>query len=238
MKSKVFATALLVALVGSLLAAVPTQAAKKSKPLQVAKDEAGDWGCNQDCSLNPLGDGLGQDLVGAAIEMADKKTVNFILQLNSLPGSGGVPEISRYTWELNVNGQQYQMSGAFTEYIRGTCNPTTTNTCPEGEPRDPGSAPFFLRQGPCTVGVEMDCTEVALLHAEFNPEDATITIPVALSDLKAKPGSKIAPGAGASFPGTIYAAPGAFVTQANLPHDSMMVEKTFVVPKAKKKKKK
>ena len=42
------------------------------------------------------------------------------------------------------------MSGNFTDYARGICYPAHTNTCPP--PKDPGQQPFFIRQGPCTIG--------------------------------------------------------------------------------------
>ena len=206
-------------------------AGKKSEPQVVGTDDAGDWGANVDPTVAPIGDILGQDLVEAAIGMADKKTVNFIIKVNALPPSGGVPETSRYTWDFIVGGEAFQLSGAFTEYLRGVCNPLHTDSCPP--PQDPGEAPFFLRQGPCNVGA--DCHVVALTHATFDAAESTITIPLLLEVLKAKPGSKIDPGV-SSFGGTIYAAPAVLVSNTSLPHDTMIVTDRFVVPKGKKKK--
>lgn len=199
---------------------------KKSGPLVIGTDEAGDWGANVDRSIAPLGNALGQDLVEASIGLADKETLNFVIAVGSLPPIGGVPEISRYTWDFAVDGTGFQLSGAFTEYIRGVCNPLTTGTCPP--PRDPGAAPFFLRTGDCTVGGV--CEEAALLHATFDPATSTITIPVPLEVLKAKPGSKVTPGA-TLFGGTIYSAPGVLVTTTAFPHDILIANKTFTVPK-------
>lgn len=199
-----------------------------AKAVVVGKDDVGDWGCNTgNCDLAPLADVLGQDLVSASIEKADAKTLNFIIGLNALPPSGGIPEFSRYTWEVITPKQGVQLSGAFTEYIRGVCNPTYNPLiCPP--PRDPGMAPFFLRVGGCTVGGP--CEEIGLVNATFDAASATITIPVPMEMLGVKPGSKISGGA-SLLGGTIYAAPAAMVTNASLPADTLIVDKTYVVPK-------
>jgi hypothetical protein len=229
MKSKTLATLAVFSLVASMLAfSTGAAEAKKAKgPTSLAKDDVGDWGCNQDCTLAPMGDVVGQDLVEAQLGMADATTVNFIIKLNALPPSGGVPEFSRYTWEFSVDGNAMQLSGGFTEYIRGICNPTyNPMICPP--PRDPGMAPFFLRVGGCTVGGP--CEEKALLHATFDAAAGTITIPVPLEVIEAKPGSKIGP-LGSLFGGTIYAAPAAMVTNASVPADTMTITKIWTVPK-------
>ena len=229
MKSKACVSIAILVLAGSLVAVPGHAAPMKPRAQVVGTDKPGDWGCNQDCTLAPAGAPLGQDLVKASIGMANPKTVNFVIGLESLPPWGGMPEVSRYTWEFTVDGKAIQLSGAFTEYVRGICNPTyNPMKCPP--PRDPGSAPFFVRVGGCTVGGP--CEEIGLAHATFDPAKATITIPVALKILKGKPGSKIGPGV-SLFGGTIYAAPALFVTQASLPADTLTVTKTFVVPKGK-----
>jgi hypothetical protein len=232
MKTKISISILMaVCLVGALV--LPGLAAakgkKKSGPQVVGTDEAGDWGTNVDAGLAPIGDGLGQDLVEASIVMADTKTVNFIIKLNSLPAWGGMPEISRYNWDIAVDGEAFQMTGGFTEYIRGICNPNVSNSCPP--PRDPGMAPFFIRQGACNVGAE--CEEVGLVHATFDAAEGTITIPVGLDVLGAKPGSKIEPAA-SSFGPSVYAVPQANVSSANLPYDALTVTGVFVVASGKK----
>lgn len=215
------------------LAVPPAAAQGKGGPVLVGEDEGGDWGCNQDCSLAGLGERLGQDLVGASLEVADATTVNFIITLTALPPTGGMPEISRYNWDFLVDGEAFQLTGGFTEFIRGICNPLVPNSCPP--PRNPGTGPFFLRQGPCTAAVPPQCEEVALLHATFDAGAGTITIPVPLEVIGAKPGSKITPGVTA-FGGSVYSAPQASVSLANLPHDTMVVTKTFTIPRGKKKK--
>lgn len=199
---------------------------KKAGPVVIGTDDAGDWGANADPTLAPLGDVLGQDLVEATIEMADEETINFIIKVNALPPTGGVPEASRYTWDFVADGNAFNMSGAFTEFIRGVCNPLHTGACPP--PQNPGTAPFFIRHGPCTVGA--DCIVDAWVNATFDAASGTITIPVPMEAIQAKPGTEIAPGVTA-FGGTLYTAPALLVTQASLPHDVMIATESFIVPK-------
>jgi hypothetical protein len=220
------AALMILGLVGALSAPLGVASAKSYKPMVVGKDDAADWGANVDPTIAPIGDALGQELVGAAIGMADAKTVNFIIKVNSLPPWGGMPESSRYNWDFTVNGTAYQATGAFTEFIRGTCNPLHTDSCPP--PQNPGTTPFFVRQGSCVVGE--DCHVLGIVSATFDPATASITIPVPLKLIKAKPGSKIGPGA-STLGGSIYAAPALLVSSPAAPADTMIVTKTYVVSK-------
>ena len=204
------------------------QAAKKGGPVVVGEDPAGDWG---DGSNTAVGDALGQDLVSATIGMADAKTVNFVIGVNSLPPVGGAPEVTRYTWDFSVDGVGLELDGKFTNYSRGACDPTA-GSCPP--PRDPGQQPFLLR-GECTQQATPAmtltlCQELAKIQAVFDAEAATITIPVPVEALGAKPGSKIVGMAG-TFGGTISAAPAAFFTRSDFPMDQLFTTKTFVLPK-------
>ena len=218
----------LTALVGAALFVPATASAKKAKgPVVLGTDDAGDWGANVDPNIAPVGDALGQDLVEAAIEAKDAKTLNFIIKLNSLPPTGGVPEFSRYSWDFTVDGEAYELDGKFTNYSRGVCDPTA-GSCPP--PRDPGMQPFFVR-GNCTVveGTNVNtCQEVGVVQAAFDAGAGTITIPVPLELISAKKGSKIAPGVGL-FGGTVEAAHSAFLTSGNGPADALTVLKTFTV---------
>lgn len=233
MRFKTAAAVAVLALAVSVFAPSPGVAAPKPKPpTPVGTDDAGDWGCNHNCALAPLGTELGQDLTQASLGMADKKTLTFVIGVDSLPGPGGVPEASRYTWEFMVDGTAIQMSGAFTEYARGICNPVyNPMICPP--PRDPGQAPFFFRVGGCLVGGP--CEEIAIANGKFDAAAGTITVPVPLADLGAKPGSKIEPGISSSYGATVIASPAAFISSPNSPYDTMMVTDTYVVPKKKKK---
>lgn len=227
-------TALSVLLVIALAAALPgsvgSAAAKGKKaggPLVVGTDPDNDWGSNAGASAEP-GDVLGQELLEASIGMADAKTINFIIKLKSLPPWGGMPEVTRYNWDFNVDGNAFQLTGAFTDYLRGICNPLHTGACPP--PQDPGPNPFFLRTGPCTVGA--DCFVLGTVTATYDTAAATITIPVPLEMIKAKPGSKVNPGA-STLGGSIYAAPAAMVSHASLPADTLTVTGVYKIPKGK-----
>jgi hypothetical protein len=229
MKVRILAAVSLVALIATAFGA-PTAALakKKSGPLVVGTDAAGDWGANVEAGLAPLGDALGMDLTEASIAMADKTTVNFVIKLNSLPPSGGAPEISRYTWDFNVDGEFTELDGKFTNYSRGACDPTA-NSCPP--PRDPGLQPFAVR-GNCVANDAnvTTCEEIGIVSATFDAGTGTITIPVPLELINAKPGSKIAPGTNI-FGGSISSTPAAFVSSSAGPMDTMTVLKTFTVPK-------
>jgi hypothetical protein len=159
--------------------------------------------------------------------MKGKSTVNFVIQLNSLPPWGGWPEVTRYTWGFILDGEVRELDGKFLNYTRGVCDPTS-GQCPP--PRDPGMQPFFLRGNCTTTGNVTTCEELGVVHAAFDPAKGTITIPVPLKLLGAKPGSKIQGGT-TIFGGSISAAPSAFLSSGNGPADSMTVTKTFQVPK-------
>jgi hypothetical protein len=236
MKKSTLAALMSLALVaGLLLAPVHSASAgkkkKKSGPVVVGEDPAGDWGANVDPQIGPVGDVLGQDLVAAEIGMADAKTINFVIKLNALPPSGGMPEFTRYTWDFTVNGgDTMELDGKFTNYTRGVCDPTS-GQCPP--PRDPGLQPFLVR-GNCTVqavGINLTvCEELARVMGIFDAAAGTITVPVPMDAIKAKPGSKIA-GTPGTFGSTISAAPSAFLTSGNFPMDGLNTLKTFTVPK-------
>ena len=197
-----------------------------AKPLTVGTDPAGDWGANVAAELAPLGNALGQDLTSASIS-SDGKNINFVIGVNSLPPNGGAPEVSRYIWDFTVDGEFTELDGKWSNYSRGTCDPTA-GSCPP--PRNPGMQPFFIRAN-CGV-VEgsnvTTCEEVGVVQGVFDASAKTITIPVPLKLIGAKKGSKIAPAANL-FGGTIAAAPSTFLTSAAAPMDTLAVTKTFVV---------
>ena len=214
----------------SMMMPLATAQAAKSKggPLVVGTDPEGDWG---DGSNTAVGEAAGQDLTTATIEMADAKTVNFIIGLKSLPPVGGAPEVTRYTWDFMVDDTALQLDGKFTNYSRGACDPTA-GTCPP--PRDPGQQPFLLR-GECTTQATPAmtltlCQELAKIQAIFDADAGTITIPVPVEALGAKPGSKIV-GVAGTFEAPVVAAPSAFFTRSDMPMDKLFTTKTFVFPK-------
>mgnify|MGYP006172863127 CR=1 FL=1 len=184
MKSKSIVTLLLTGLIAGALVAgsAPASAGKGKKasgPQVVGEDPDGDWGAAVEPAIAPVGDALGQDLVGAAIAMNGTDTVDFIIKLNSLPPSGGTPEFSRYTWDMNVDGEFRELDGKFTDFSRGTCDPTA-GTCPP--PRDPGLQAFAVR-GNCgvtpvgTVNLTT-CEELARVQATFDAAAGTISLSI------------------------------------------------------------
>lgn len=222
---------ILVALLATLCIApqvLTVAGAKGAKPLVVGTDDPADWGSNQDAALQPLGQALGQELVSAAIGMADKKTVNFIIETAFLPPSGGTPEISRYVWSFTVDGEYRELDGKFTNYSRGACDPTS-GQCPP--PRDPGLYPFLVR-GNCVTDTVISCEELGVVQATFDAATSTITIPVPLEMIGGKPGSKLGPAISeGGYGGSVFSVPTAFYSIGNFPHDGLTVTKTFKVPK-------
>ena len=226
------ATVVGAAVIASAFLAGPADAKKKKAkgPVVVATDAANDWGSNVDPQLAPLGAQFGQEVVGAAIGTKDAKTLDFQIKLSSLPPTGGVPEFTRYVWTMTVDGDLLQLDGKFTNYSRGTCDPTA-GTCPP--PRDPGSAPFMVR-GNCTDngGAAVTCEEIGLVNGTFDAASGTVSVPVPLELLGAKPGSKISNGmqSGSNFQG-VWAISSAWASQGNMPLDEVIITKTYVVPR-------
>jgi hypothetical protein len=207
------------------------EAKPKKGPVVVGTDAADDWGSNAPApGLAPAGNQLGQELVEAAIEKVDATTLNFIIKVAGLPAPGGVPEFTRYVWTMTVDGTLLQVDGKFTNYSRGACDPTA-GTCPP--PRDPGQAPFMVR-GNCTDngGAAVTCEEIGLVKGVFDAATGTITVPVPMELLGAKPGSVIAHGIqpGSNFSG-VWAIPSAWASQADMPKDELVITKSYVVPK-------
>lgn len=206
-------------------------AKKKAGPKVVGTDPAGDWGAAMDPNISPLGDALGQDLIEAAIAMDGTDTIIFVIKVTSLPPWGGWPEITRYTWDFNVDGEFTELDGKFTNYTRGACDPTS-GQCPP--PRNPGLQPFFVRGNCQFIDAVMVCEELGVVQANFDAGKGTITIPVPLDLIQAKPGSKIKRGDNI-YGGSISATPSAFFSTDGLPLDTLDVTRTFVVKGGKKK---
>ncbi|HYP23334.1 MAG TPA: hypothetical protein VEV43_07165 [Actinomycetota bacterium] len=215
-------------LVGATIGGSAQAAKKKKGPVVVGTDAADDWGSNVDATIAPVGNQLGQELVEASIEKVDAATLSFNIKVAGLPPSGGVPELTRYVWTMTVDGTLLQLDGKFTNYSRGACDPTA-GTCPP--PRDPGQAPFMVR-GNCTDngGTAVTCEEIGLVNGTFDAASGTITIPVPLELLGAKPGSVIAHGmqAGSNFAG-VWAIPSAWASQGQMPLDEMIITKPYKV---------
>jgi len=214
---------LIIPMLLALLAAVP--AGSSASPTVVGTDDAGDFGRGTDPDLDPAiamaGAEAGMDLISASVEgLGD--AVRFTIGVTSLPESGGIPESPRYVWNLRASGKEVELEGKFTNYSRGTCDPTG-GACPP--PRDPGEAPFLVR-GNCVVTGDSlkTCEELALLHGTFDPATATLSVDVPMEFL----GCEIAPGEAniADAAHAIVAIPSAFLSSSGFPKDSLLVTET------------
>ncbi len=154
---------------------------------------------------------LGADLRNGTIRMLDAETVEFTIGLWDLPPTGGVPEAIRYTWDFSVDGEVAQLDGKWSNYTRGTCDPTSGQCNPPGRmPRDPGLQPFLFRANmtssclgasvpptevPVVGEVGLECAglnfnayeELDVLQGAFAPDGEsstiTVTVPVGTIDL-------------------------------------------------------
>lgn len=222
---------LIIGMVAALLLVVPTASAEEAvayaPTVQVGEDAAGDWGASAE--ERAVGDALGQDLTKASIGMPTADTVNFTINVTKLPANGGVPEVSRYTWDMLVDGKFVELDGKWTNYSRGVCDPTS-GACPP--PRDPGTQPFFVR-GDCVAGDGnvTTCKEIGRVKATFDAATGSITIPVPTALLNVNPCSQIEAGPNI-FGETISAAPAAFVSSTAAPMDTLLVEGIFQAPTA------
>lgn len=185
-------------------------------------EPTGDWGGGGD--VGPVGAALGQDLEHAFVEYGED-TFTFTIHVTELPPIGGTPEVSRYVWDFTYSGTAFQLDGKFTNYTRGACDPTA-GSCPP--PRDPGIGFFALRGNCVTEGSVTTCEELAGLTAAFDPEEATITIPVA-ADLLAPDGVAACDEVGE---GVLTAQPAAFFSLSTGPQDNATAFLPLQVPHA------
>ena len=225
----------------ALLGAVPGASSAPGDANVVGTDAIGDWGGGGDAAF--VGHALGQDLLSASIAMPTPDSVNFNIEVSFLPSTGGIPEITRYTWDMllfhtevvdgkrryvKTDGEFLELDGKWTNYSRGVCDPTS-GQCPP--PRDPGQQPFLVR-GNCTTNPDTNvttCAEIGRVKGTFSPASRTITIPVPASLLKLAPCSVIAGGPNL-FGGSVSANPSAFFSSSAAPLDNMELTGTFAIP--------
>lgn len=234
MKSRVAMSLVAAALSSALMIPSPASA----EPLRVGTDPVGDWQGGGDAAL--VGHAAGQDLLGASIDRSGD-AVSFTIEVSYLPSPGGVPEASRYTWDMMVdntpgvnnedgssNAKFAELDGKFTNYSRGACDPTA-GKCPP--PRDPGMQPFFLR-GNCATDPQTNvttCQELDKYMAVFTPATRTITVTVPAATLGLVPCSTIEGGPNI-MGGNLSASPSAFFSSSGAPGDTMVIEGIYQVP--------
>lgn len=223
-----------------LLGVIPGASSDPGDPVTVGTDAVSDWGGGGNNAI--VGHALGQDLLSASIAMPTPDAVNLNIEVSFLPSTGGIPEVTRYVWDVLVfntevvdgqrkyvkpSGEFVEFDGKWTNYTRGVCDPTS-GQCPP--PRDPGQQPFIVR-GDCTANEQnvTTCKEIGLVTGTFSPGTRTITIPVPSSLLKLGPCSVIAGGPNL-FGGSISANPAAFFSSSAAPLDAMEVLGTFSLP--------
>ncbi|MFN2524825.1 MAG: hypothetical protein ABR505_00950 [Actinomycetota bacterium] len=229
-------------LAGLLVSGHSASAQAPAGPIVVMTDPAGDWGTGQGGPA-PGGAQLGQDLLEASMQMSeDGKSIEFILKVSSLPPTGGMPEVSRYVWDILVDGKLIDIDGKFTNLSRGVCDPTAG--CPTNPPpRNPAEvidAPFAIRGDCMAIQNQTVCQEKGLVHGTFEAGTGLITVPVPLELLGAVPGSVITGGATPFMEGqgaNIGVFPSVFVSNSGGPKDIAVMTGTFVVPGGKKPKK-
>lgn len=213
----------------------------------VGTDDAGDWGEATNPDLAPVGAALGQDLENAWIRLGSDD-IDFMFEVSNLPSRpGGLPEVTRYTWNFDVNGVPLELDGKFTNYSRGTCDPTS-GQCPP--PRVPEERQFILR-GLCETDTTLPmnltfCQELAIVQATFDANEDLITITIPQSALitamnanldeadqidgDTLPPCTVVGPAPNLFGGTISAAPSAYLTSSAMPLDTLLVTEDFVTP--------
>lgn len=200
--------------------------------VSAASERAGDWNAGTGADI---GAALGQDLVDARIAYGDD-VFTFVIGLAALPPIGGAPEVTRYGWSFTYNGEKFELDGKFTNYSRGACDPTA-GSCPP--PQDPGLQTFLVR-GNCVTDADTNvttCQELGRVQASFDPDAATITIPIPAGILAGETGVRgcdvIKPLGSFFNDGTsVWAAPSAFFTRGANPADTMRVVLPFEIPPA------
>lgn len=195
-------------------------------------EHGGDWGGGGD--LGTAGSAAGQDFTAAYLEYRDD-TFFFVLELTELPPVGGTPEATRYGWSFRYNDLELELDGKFTNFSRGTCDPTA-GSCPP--PRYAGLYTFLLR-GNCYTDSSLPmsltlCEEFARIPAQFDTAASTITIPIPANVLAPEGVKACDEIVGmASFIGdSIWAAPSAFITNTLMPFDDVAHMQPLVVPPA------
>lgn len=220
----------------------------------VGADPAGDWGGGGDVGL--AGHPLGQDLTNAWVR-AEADAVDFLFQVTFLPSEpGGIPEGTRYTWNLTVDGVPLELDGKWSNVTRGACDPTSGQCDPANEklPRVPPERMFVLR-GLCETNADLPitltlCQELAVVQATFDPAAGTVRIripaealipaidvareseglpPLPEGTATLPPCTVVGPGTNI-FGGSVSAAPSAFLTSGAMPMDTMEVSDDAVVP--------
>lgn len=181
-----------VLLVAGLVAGLAPHAG--ARPTQVFKDPAGDAGNHSQSVAVPGAEQAGFDMVRGSIER-HRKHLMFRVSHAAMPPSGSLPEGFRLLWHFNVDGREYRLTVKSQDIgepdviaQNGTERIGRVDT--EGHFRLERCAEEAL---PAVLTL-VNCGAIAYLKGAFNPESATVTIPVPLRRIKARRGSRVAGG--------------------------------------------
>jgi hypothetical protein len=189
MRSKlalVLATALLVGVIGGAQAG----AAKT-----LWKDASGDVDFGGS-GPTPVGDASGFDLASGSITRKGANLV-FTVKHASMPPFGEIPEAFRFMWGFTVNGKPFRVPAKRVEI--GKPNPMTQEDTDQIGKVSPDG--FFRLEGNCgstVVGAlnAINCHTLGYLKGVWDPAKSSFSFSVPMKVVKAKPGSKVGPGAG------------------------------------------
>lgn len=183
----------------------------------VGTDPVGDFG--GDAALASAGDALSSDLVEARIAIASKRSLNFVIKVNKL--NPNAAHTTKYQWSFLVDDSAYS--------ITKRCDPNAPITCG-------GSDDFAFIIQKCEqsqVGSvnSVSCSPVRDVDAVIDTAAGTLTVPVGLEDIGAKPGSIIS--GDTSLGAALYAVPvtgPANVNGTSSPCDELNIGQLFTVP--------
>lgn len=185
-----FTTMLAVVLVAGLLG--PAQA----KAAVVWEDEEGDADMQQG-----LGGSIpaGFDLLQGELER-NGSNIEFTVTHADMPPNGSFPESFRFLWAFAVGKESYRITAKSADIgkpdvLAGETTERVGTVSPTGH---------FRLEGNCgageTIGVlqPINCEPLEYVEGEFDPASQSFTVSIPMESIKAKPRSRIGPGAGDS----------------------------------------
>lgn len=225
----------LVMLMVCLIAGLPDASAREGGPVvgtTVGADPKGDWNEYVPSAARPVGEELGQDLVGASIS-ARGRFVDFRIHVTKLPpldaGVAALP--TGYFWGFRVGRPGgYGTVG----YEISSCE-VDRDPCPEASPAAlGGKLPFVVYQCNWFSLATAGCTRIGSAVATTDARAATITVAVPRDLIGAEAGTHItgeeAFGA-ALFSYTVIPITGTQTDPRKPVGDSLRPTKPFIVPR-------
>jgi hypothetical protein len=184
--------------VGTANAAKKKKKPKKSGPVVVFEDPAGDAGLASQSIAVPGADAAGFDLIKGTINRAGKN-LEFTAEHAAMPEGGTLPEGFRMLWHFSVDGEEYRFTIKSADVGKPDAQ-AQSGTERLGQVDTDGH--FRLEQCvdeplPAVLTlVQCRVVEDGYLDGSFDPAKASVTVILPLELVDAKPGSEIAPGTG------------------------------------------